>query len=897
MTWDLIKLNNGTCALLEVSRELTAILQIVLSGGRILVTWTGTSIPSIAFGTWTLGGGQQSTDKVDQALSVGFSHIDTAQSYRNEYEAGIAIHESGLAREDLWITTKYSGLNGLGIETSIQNSLQNLGVDYVNLYLIHHPRLAVPDIPTAWSKMEKLQTDGLVKSIGVSNFNVLQLQTLLDSAKIKPILFHPYVLASQAPIVEFGNKNGIVSEAYSILTPLTHHTGGPVDKPLKEIAARLDSEPEQVLLAWAKAKGVVVVTASTKKDRLERYLAAGDLGQSTIPAMRTLTDAVFHPCMCVELTTEDIAAIDAAGIIGARRITARTYMRRAAVAALIGAAMLGSMLTLLIQYRAEKARLFNIYQEDTDKYLAGFLGDDLRTLGLPAPAECMLRAWRTGFVVCTWDEGKGAEEVLRAFYTMRRDAEGFLELSITRVELKGSGKHMIVRAPSTAPSKWKKNVTRNEPEDVSGYGKAPGAVKSTYIARKEAMANPTSYPTTTYQVAKSAARTPSYSSTGERSTAAYHKHLLPDKPVWKRESPPPLSLTTGPPATPHSTTPSAPNTSSKSEFATPSRRMEPSAAWNSSNTQAAASTPASYAGSSSKTHDLVIPKLEEEVHDSILRSALPHSHPDPRTPHTITSAHTATRTHINTTATTPHAITHTHTPRLLPPTSGHSSPSLSSASESPAQSVFSTRSAATTASSTMTASSAAGALTREVWDVRREMAALRAREAALVEQLEWAKRQGPAWIRERERLGSPERHRDDPAQNAVEGAWAGEVGNSSLTAGIGFEALRAQLQSETDARRAAEAALPRGKAAPRASGGRARGCAPRVCGAFRRAGVDGRVHSDRGAQRPGTGDQGVAGLGREDRHGIIIVGMLYPHEHVWCYVYTALYCICVAEVL
>ncbi|KAH9918623.1 Aldo/keto reductase [Fomitopsis serialis] len=293
MPWDLIKLNNGT------------------------------SIPGVAFGTWTLGGGQQSTDKVDQAISVGFSHIDTAQSYRNEYEAGIAIHESGLAREDLYITTKYSGLNGLDIETSIHNSLNNLGVDYVNLYLIHHPRLAVPDIPTAWSKMEKLQTDGLVKSIGVSNFNVLQLQTLLDSAKIKPvanqILFHPYVLASQAPIVEFGKLNGIVSEAYSVLTPLTHHTGGPVDKPLKEIASRLNAESEQVLLAWAKAKGVVVVTASTRKERLEGYLAAGDL----------------------ELTNEDIAAIDAAGIVGARRITARTYLRRAALAALIGAAVLG----------------------------------------------------------------------------------------------------------------------------------------------------------------------------------------------------------------------------------------------------------------------------------------------------------------------------------------------------------------------------------------------------------------------------------------------------------------------------------------------------------------------------------------------------------------------------
>ncbi|OBZ78216.1 NADPH-dependent conjugated polyketone reductase C1 [Grifola frondosa] len=272
MTWDLIKLNDGT------------------------------SIPSIAFGTWTLGTGQQSIDKVDQALSV-----DTAQSYRNEHEAGVAIHESGLARDDLYITTKFSGTNGLDIETSIHDSLNNLGVKYVDLYLIHSPRLAQPDIPTAWAKMEKLKSDGLAKSIGVSNFGVEELQTLLASAKVKPvanqIFFHPYILAGQAPIVEFGNQNGIVSEAYSVLTPLTHQPGGPVDAPVNAIASRLNVKAEQVLLAWAKAKGVVVVTSSTRKDRLEGYLAAGDL----------------------ELTEADIAAIDAAGAIGARRLTARSY--------------------------------------------------------------------------------------------------------------------------------------------------------------------------------------------------------------------------------------------------------------------------------------------------------------------------------------------------------------------------------------------------------------------------------------------------------------------------------------------------------------------------------------------------------------------------------------------
>ncbi|KAF9807126.1 hypothetical protein IEO21_08379 [Rhodonia placenta] len=294
MPWDLIPLNNGT------------------------------SIPSIAYGTWTLGGGQWAVDSVDQAISVGFNHIDTAQSYRNEHEAGIAIQESGLSRSELFITTKYSGLNGLDIPTSIRNSIQNLGVEYVDLYLIHSPRLAVPDIPTVWSQMEQVQNDGLAKSIGVSNFNVPQLETLLASAKIKPvanqILFHPYVLSSQMPIVEFGNQHGIVSEAYSVLIPLTRQPGGPVDAPVQVIADRLNAKPEQVLLAWAKAKGVVVVTSSTKKERLDGYLQAGDF----------------------ELTDEDIASIDTAGILGARRLSARTFLRRAAIAALVGAALLGA---------------------------------------------------------------------------------------------------------------------------------------------------------------------------------------------------------------------------------------------------------------------------------------------------------------------------------------------------------------------------------------------------------------------------------------------------------------------------------------------------------------------------------------------------------------------------
>ncbi|KAK0451394.1 Aldo/keto reductase [Desarmillaria tabescens] len=283
MPWDPVKLNNGH------------------------------SMPSIAFGTWKLGNGDGPISQVDQAISVGFNHFDTAQSYRNETEAGIAIRESGLARNEVFITTKYSGLDGLDIKTSIQNSLKNLGVTYVDLYLIHHPRLAVPDIPTAWKEMEALQAQGLAKSIGVSNFGVNEIALLLASSNIKPaanqILLHPYVYARQSPVVDYCQKAGVVIEAYSPLIPITTLPGGAVDIPVNDLAKKYGVTPDQILLAWTKSKGAVVVTTSSKKSRLEGYLNAGDL----------------------ELTPHEIAAIDLAG---AAEPTHLKFTRRVAVTCL-----------------------------------------------------------------------------------------------------------------------------------------------------------------------------------------------------------------------------------------------------------------------------------------------------------------------------------------------------------------------------------------------------------------------------------------------------------------------------------------------------------------------------------------------------------------------------------
>ncbi|SJL09003.1 uncharacterized protein ARMOST_12379 [Armillaria ostoyae] len=245
---------------------------------------SGYSIPSIAFGTWKLGNGDGPISQVDQAISVGFNHFDTAQSYRNETEAGIAIRESGLARNELFITTKYSGLDGLDIKTSIQNSLKNLGVSYVDLYLIHHPRLAVPDIPTAWKEMEALQAQGLAKRAINSTF--------------------PH---------SFSNYNHIISGASA---PVTTLPGGAVDVPVNDLAKKYSVTPDQILLAWTKSKGAVVVTTSSKKSRLEGYLNAGDL----------------------ELTPEEIAAIDLAGAAGPGHLK---VARRVALTCLASVAVWG----------------------------------------------------------------------------------------------------------------------------------------------------------------------------------------------------------------------------------------------------------------------------------------------------------------------------------------------------------------------------------------------------------------------------------------------------------------------------------------------------------------------------------------------------------------------------
>ncbi|KAG5652489.1 hypothetical protein H0H81_004845 [Sphagnurus paluster] len=268
-------------------------------------------IPAIGFGTGSALFGKDARDYVVQAIDTGFSHIDTAQIYSNEDSVGEAIRETGLAREDIFVTTKYA--SG-AIQDTIRTSLNKLGLKYVDLYLIHFPTVVQGNFEGAWREFERIKEDGLARSIGVSNFNIEQLQEIIKVAKIKPavnqIRFHPYNYAENKSLLEYAAKHNIIIEAYSSLSPITKFPGGPVDAPVNTAAKRLGITATQVILAWVKAKGVVIVTTSSRKQRLQEYLAVADLPP---------------------LTNEEIAAIDEAGAQGPPATPLRKRLTRGAV--------------------------------------------------------------------------------------------------------------------------------------------------------------------------------------------------------------------------------------------------------------------------------------------------------------------------------------------------------------------------------------------------------------------------------------------------------------------------------------------------------------------------------------------------------------------------------------
>ena len=237
-------------------------MDAVTADGRARVLADGNEIPLLGLGVWQVEDDRECVDAVRWALELGYRHIDTAQAYGNEGSVGQGLRESGVPRREVFITTKFfPGRKDPVAEVRL--SLQRLGVDYVDLYIIHWPEGG----PTwAWPGMEQARELGYARSIGVSNFGADDLRQLLATATVPPVVnqvqFSPYEY--RKALLESCRQNGIALEAYSPLGTGSHLAGDTVAR----IARRHGRTPAQVLLRWCIERNVPVIPKSTHRERI-----------------------------------------------------------------------------------------------------------------------------------------------------------------------------------------------------------------------------------------------------------------------------------------------------------------------------------------------------------------------------------------------------------------------------------------------------------------------------------------------------------------------------------------------------------------------------------------------------------------------------------------------------
>lgn len=240
----------------------------------------GNTIPLLGLGVWQMDNGSECVDAVRWALELGYRHVDTAQDYGNEESVGKALRESGVPRHELFVTTKFLPRQADPL-TELERSLQRLGIDYVDLYLVHWPEGG----PTwAWPGMERARERGYARSIGVSNFSAGELAEVLAASTVQPVVnqvqFNPF--AYRKRLLDACEHDDIVLEAYSPLGTGSHLANDVVN----EIASDLGRTAAQALLRWSIERGIPVIPKSTHRDRIAENaqlfdfsLSAGHIAQ------------------------------------------------------------------------------------------------------------------------------------------------------------------------------------------------------------------------------------------------------------------------------------------------------------------------------------------------------------------------------------------------------------------------------------------------------------------------------------------------------------------------------------------------------------------------------------------------------------------------------------------
>lgn len=249
----------------------------------------GTSIPQLGFGVFQIDPAETRAATLT-ALEIGYRHIDTAEMYRNEKGVGEAVAASGIPREEIYVTSKLN--NGFHAPAdavkAFETSLETLGFDYLDLFLIHWPMPAVLDYVETWKAMEQILATGRVRSIGVSNFQPAHLTRLFEETSIVPVInqieVHPYL--TQNDVRAFNTEHKIATEAWS---PIAQ--GGVLNDPvINTIAARVGKSAAQVTLRWHIQRGDIVFPKSVTRSRVQENFELFDfvLAEDEIDAITAL---------------------------------------------------------------------------------------------------------------------------------------------------------------------------------------------------------------------------------------------------------------------------------------------------------------------------------------------------------------------------------------------------------------------------------------------------------------------------------------------------------------------------------------------------------------------------------------------------------------------------------
>ncbi|API88369.1 MULTISPECIES: aldo/keto reductase [Marinilactibacillus] len=235
----------------------------------------GVEVPILGFGTFQITDPQEAEKAVKDAIKAGYRHIDTAQSYMNEEAVGKGIAHSDVPREELFVTTKVwvDNVNYDGVMTSVERSLERLGLDYVDLLLIHQP---YNDVYGAWRAMEELQKQGKVRAIGVSNFGVDRAVDLAAFNEVTPqvnqIEINPF--QQQAKNIEALKNEGIIPEAWA---PFAEGKNDIFNNAvLKNIGNKYGKSVAQVIIRWLVEQDIIVLAKSVKPERMVENLAVFD---------------------------------------------------------------------------------------------------------------------------------------------------------------------------------------------------------------------------------------------------------------------------------------------------------------------------------------------------------------------------------------------------------------------------------------------------------------------------------------------------------------------------------------------------------------------------------------------------------------------------------------------